>query len=70
VVAPTRERLVDRVVDHLEHEMVETSRACRADVHARAEPDRLQALENRDVLCGIVRAHIKKALHIAGIYYL
>ena len=48
-----RERLVDRVVDDLVDEVVEASRARRADVHARAQADRLEALENGDVLGGI-----------------
>jgi hypothetical protein len=47
------ERLVDRVVDHLEDEVMEPASARRADVHARAQPDRLEALENGDVLGGI-----------------
>ena len=50
VVATARESLVDRVVDHLEDEVVEASRAGRADVHAGPQPDRLEALENGDVL--------------------
>jgi hypothetical protein len=41
--------LVDGVVDDLPDQMMETRRARRTDVHARALPDRLEALENRDV---------------------
>ena len=52
-VVAAREGLVDRVVDDLVDEMVEASRARRADVHARPQPDRLEALENGDVFCGI-----------------
>src|SRR5260370_321752 len=49
VVSPG-ERLVDAVVDHLVHEMVEAARAGRADVHARPQADRLEGLEHGDVL--------------------
>ena len=35
--------------------MVQAGRADAADVHARALPDRLEALENRDVFSGVVR---------------
>jgi hypothetical protein len=52
-VRSSRERLVDRVVDNLEDEVMEPASARRADVHARAQPDRLEALENGDVLGGI-----------------
>ena len=47
------EGLVDSVVDHLEDELVEPTDARRADVHARPQPDWLEALENGDVLGGI-----------------
>ena len=49
----SRHGLVDGVVDHLVCELVQPARARRADVHARAQPDRLEALENGDVLGGI-----------------
>ena len=52
-VRPAGEGLVDRVVDHLEDEVMEASRARRADVHARPQPDRLEALQNGDVFCGV-----------------
>ncbi len=52
VGAPCK-RLVDRVVHDLVDEMVETARTRRADVHAGPEPDRLESLEDRDVLCGV-----------------
>ena len=48
------QRLVDRVVDHLVDQVVEAAEARRADVHARPEPDRLEALEDRDVPGGVV----------------
>ena len=41
--------LVDRVVHDLPHQVVQARRSGRADVHARALPDRLEALEDGDV---------------------
>src|SRR5919108_4938237 len=52
-VVPTRERLVDRVVHNLVDQVVEASRARRADVHTGSQTDGLEALENGDVLCGV-----------------
>jgi hypothetical protein len=49
----SRERLVDGVVDDLVDEVVKTPLAGRADVHARAQADRLEALEHGDVFCGV-----------------
>ncbi len=46
-------RLVDGVVHDLEDEVVEPSRARRADVHARPQADRFEALQNGDVFCGV-----------------
>ena len=52
-VGTPRESLVDRVVDDLEDQVMEPARARRADVHARAQPDRLEAFEDGDVFSGI-----------------
>ena len=52
-VVPARERLVDRVVHDLVDEVMEAPRAGRADVHPRPQPDRLEALEDGDVLAGV-----------------
>src|SRR5438270_8142084 len=60
-VVPPRERLVDRIVDHLVDEMVEPPEPGRADVHARPQPDRLEALEDSDVLCVIGRLGHEKS---------
>ena len=60
-VVPAREGLVDRVVDDLVDEVVEAPEARRADVHARAQPDRLEALENGDVFCGVGRFSHEKS---------
>src|SRR3990170_1830359 len=49
-VAEARHRLVDRVVDDLVHEVVEAADRGRPDVHARAQADVLDALEDLDVL--------------------
>ncbi len=45
------QRLVDGVVDDLVDEVVQAHDAGRADVHARALANGLQALEDGDVLC-------------------
>ncbi len=49
-VAVAGERLVDRVVDDLVDQVVQTARAGRADVHAGAFANRFEALEDGDVL--------------------
>ena len=64
LVVAAREGLVDAVVDHLVDEVMEPSTARRADVHARSQPDRLEAFEDGDVLCGIGDFSHKKALQI------
>jgi len=51
LAAEARERLVDGVVDDLVDEVVKAHHARRADVHAGTLADRLEALEDRDVLC-------------------
>jgi hypothetical protein len=51
------ERLVDRVVDDLVHEMVQAPHAGRADVHAGTLAHRLEAFEDGDVL-GVVAAGV------------
>ncbi len=48
-----RHRLVDGVVDDLGHEVMQASGTGGADVHPRAEPDVLDALEDLDV-AGVV----------------
>ena len=53
--AVPRERLVNRVVDHLVDEVVKASRPGGADVHAGPLADRLEALEDLDVLGVVVR---------------
>ena len=52
-VVATGERLVDGVVDDLVDEVMEASQTRRADVHARPEPNGLEAFENGDVFCGV-----------------
>ena len=48
-IAVTGHGLVDRVVNHLVDQMVQPRRAGGTDVHARAAPDGLEALQNGDV---------------------
>ena len=52
-VAVTGQRLVDRVVDDLVDEMVQTTLARGPDVHTRTLAHRLEPLEHSDVL-GVV----------------
>ena len=49
-VAVAGQRLVDRVVDHLVDEVVQTAHTGRADVHARPLAHGLETLEDGDVL--------------------
>ena len=53
VVVAACEGFVDGVVDDLVNEVMQSPRARRADVHARAQADRLEAFEDGDVLSGI-----------------
>ena len=53
--AEAGERLVDGVVDDLVDEVVQAHHAGRADVHARALANRLEALEDGDVLRVVAR---------------
>ncbi len=52
--AHARHGLVDRVVDDLPHEVMEAGGAGRTDVHAGPFADRIEALENLDVLGRVV----------------
>ena len=68
----TRQGLVDGVVDHLVDEVVKATRTGGADVHPGSQPNRLETLQNGDVLCGVrglgarqvSSPSIKKALQI------
>ncbi len=53
-VAVAGERLVDGVVDDLVHEVVQTARSGRADVHAGALAHRLEALEDLDLVGAVL----------------
>ena len=59
LVAEAGERLVDRVVHDLVDEVVQARHAGRADVHARALADRLEALEDGDVLRVVVGGRLR-----------
>ncbi len=68
-VVPARERLVDRVVDHLVDEVMQAARARRPDVHPGSETNGVEALEDSDVFCCIgCFGHQKSPAnrHIAG----
>ena len=55
-IAVPRHRLVDGVVDHLPDEVVQPGQAGRTDVHAGPLADRVEALEDLDVLGAVVAA--------------
>ena len=59
------QRLVDRVVDDLVDEVVQPADAGRADVHAGPLADRLEALEDGDVL-GVVASRARRAVLLSG----
>ena len=48
------QRFVDRVVDDLVNEVVQTALACGADVHPRALADCFQSLEHLDLSGGVI----------------
>src|SRR5690242_19884687 len=52
-VAPASQGLVDRVVDHFIHEVVEAALIRTADIHAGAPTYGLEALEDLNVRRGI-----------------
>src|SRR6185295_17172675 len=54
-------RLVDRVVDDLVDQVVQTRRAGGSDVHAGPLTDRFETLENGDVLGGIRHARVPRS---------
>ena len=56
-VAPAGERLVDAVVDKLDHKVVQAAEVRRPDVHTGPAADRFEAFENLD-LVGRVRAFV------------
>ena len=58
-------RLVDRVVDDLVDEVVQTGRAGGSDVHPGAFADRFEALENGDVLGGVRHARAPRSRRLA-----
>ncbi len=53
LVAVAGERLIDRVVDDLVHEVVQAARAGGSDVHAWTLAHRLKAFENLDLVCTV-----------------
>jgi hypothetical protein len=53
-VGVTRHRLVDGVVDDLLHQVVQSARSGRADVHAGALAHSLETLENLDLVGSVL----------------
>ena len=49
-VAMAGKGLIDGIVHHLVDEMVQTPRACGADIHPRPLPNRFQTFQNLDLL--------------------
>jgi hypothetical protein len=47
------ERLVNRVVHHLVHKVMQTHFASRTDVHRRAQPHGLQAFQRLNIFSGV-----------------
>src|SRR5262249_38735399 len=54
LIAVPGERFVDRVVDDFVHEVMQTRRTGRPDVHGWAFPDRLKAFQNLDLVRAVV----------------
>ena len=60
--------LVDRVIDDLVDEVVQTGGASRTDVHAGTFPDGLEALENGDVLGAVGSSVCVCHGYLSGVY--
>ena len=56
VVGETGQSLVDGVVHHLVDQMMEPPLPGIADIHGRTDADRLQAFEDRDFTCAVIRS--------------
>ena len=56
LIAEAGQRFVDRVVDDFVDEVMQPRRPGRADVHRRALADRLEALEDLDLVGAVVVA--------------
>ena len=61
LIAEAGQRLVDRVVDDLVDEVVQTGRAGRPDVHRRALPHRLEALEDLDLVRAVLVGAVSRS---------
>ena len=61
VRAEARQRLVDRVVNDLGHQMVQSARIRRADIHTRAAPNGLKPFENLNLrsVVGLRLFHVR-----------
>ncbi len=64
-VAVAREGFVESIVHHLVNEMVKSSRSRVADVHAGAFSNRLESLEDLNILCCILLCRFRCRAHAA-----
>ena len=60
------ERLVDGVIEHLPDEVVQTTRARRADIHAWTPSNRFETLENGDVVGAVGVAQRALSIGVTG----
>ena len=60
--AEAGQRFVDRVVDDLVDEMMQSGRPRGADVHRRALADRLEAFEDLDALRAVIAVAVAVAV--------
>ena len=63
LVAEAGQRLVHGVVHDFIHQVMQTPRVCRADIHARAFPHGFQALQDLDLLLAVVGGHSGHLFH-------
>ena len=63
-VAETRQSLVDGVVHHLIHQMVQAAEIHVADIHGRTHAHSLQTLQHRDITCTVFALLLCRFVHI------
>lgn len=65
----TSHRFIDRVIDDLPHEMMETTLIGRSDVHTRTFTDGLESLEDLDITTVIGSAGHRRDGLFREVYY-